>query len=192
MLNHQRYKNIIEAKRTKARIARLASMAAQSKACSTLHYSGSNYPGWFQQKKRLSQRLRSLSNGHIILADGYPFMGPRARNWVIDTRCEHVFVVAARELLELGLEACPFCNIPEDLKLCGSVEAVQQMVESISYSNIEFLAGNELRGSDDMYEFACLIHKFRFEGSYRSFIHDPVNFCHLCALKNNENIFFPT
>jgi hypothetical protein len=185
MKNHQRYKNTIQAKRNKARFARLANSAAQHKAGMTSHQI-ENLPGWFAQRKRFAQRLRSLGGGHLVLAESYPFGGSRERNWVQDARCEHVFLVSGRQLLELGTDACPFCHTPDDLQRCGSVGAVAEMVKNLSYGNIEFLSNNALRGPDDLYHFACLIHRFRFEATYRDFIRDPENFCHICKFHRGK------
>lgn len=179
MLNHQRYKNIVEARRTKLRIARLSSLAAKPK---TLSKQSMNIAGFYQQKRRFKQRLSYLTDGQIALRDDYPFRGLNARNWVQQAGCEHVYLASLKEIFTVGAEMiCPFCNVPEDLSRCGSVEAVRQNVESLSYSNVEFLYDNELSGPDDLYKFACLIHGFRFEGSYRDFIYNPEEFCHICA-----------
>jgi hypothetical protein len=185
MGNHQRYKNITEAKRNRVRFARLANSAAQHIGGMTSHQI-ENLPGSYANRKRFAQRLRSLGGGHLILAEGYPFLGARGLTWVRDDRCEHVFLVSGRLLLKLNTDACPFCNIPDDLQRCGSVAAVAEMVENLSYGNIEFLTNNILRGPDELYHFACLIHRFRFEATYRDFIRDPENFCHICNFNRGK------
>jgi len=185
MLNHQRIKNIIEAKRTKQQIVRLTNIVEQQEGMYRCH-EGGNVHGWYQARKRATQRLRSLSGGRLTLVeDGY--RGHQSRHWLQDSECEHVFRASLKEVFTIGPDKiCPFCNIPEDVSRCGTVAAVQQNVESLSYSNINFIFENELRGPDDLYEFACLVHGVRFKGTYRKFLQDPVNFCNFCAFDNGK------
>lgn len=183
MSKQQRYKNTAEARRAKTRRASLTSMIAKPKM-SVL--GGVNCAGWYKQKRRFSQRLYSLSAGKIIMQAGWPFYGLNKRNWLVG-ECGHVFLVSLKELLTVGTDKiCPFCHIPDDLSRCGSVGSVQQMVESLSFSNIEFLLDNELRGPDDLYSFACHIHQFRFKATYRDFINNPEQFCHICVFDNGK------
>lgn len=183
MKKHQRYKNTVEARRTKTRRASLTSILAKP---TTFSPSGVNCAGWYKQRKRFSQRINSLSGGKIVLRSDYYFAGLNARNWV-QAECEHVFISSLKEVFTIGADKiCPFCHLPNDLSRCGSVESVQQMVKSLSFSNIEFLAENDLKGPDDIYTFACLVHQFRFEATYRDFINNPEQFCHICALDNDK------
>lgn len=183
MSNQQRYKNTVKARRTKTRKASITSMLAKP---TTLSLAGTNCAGWYKQRQRFSQRLYSLSGGKIILRTDYPFSGINARNW-IQAECEHVFISRLKEIFTVGADKiCPFCHIPDDLSRCGSIEAVQQNVESLSFSNIEFLPENVLGSPDDLYSFSCLIHHFRFEGTYRQFIQAPEFFCHICAIDNGK------
>jgi hypothetical protein len=185
MPNLQRYKNTAKARRTKTREACISSMLAKP---TNMKPAGNNCAGWYKQKQRFSQRLYSLTKGKIVLRDDYPFRGLNAWNWVqSETRCQHVYLASLKLIFELGADnVCPFCNIPDDLTRCGSIQAVQQNVESLSYSNIEFLAENELKGPDDLYAFACLIHQFKFAATYRDSINNPEQLCHICTFGNGK------
>ena len=180
MKKNRKRKNLTLAIRSKARITQQSSLAAKRHHAPTHQNNPSNIQGWYQFRKRAQQRLRSLSNGNLhIHENGY--RGDYQRHWIQSSQCEHVFRAGLKEVFTIGADKiCPFCNVPNDMRRCGSIAAVQQMVECLSYGNIEFISENELRGPDDLYEFACLIHQFRFKGTYRNFIRSPENFCHIC------------
>ena len=179
-------KSLIVGIRSKARITQQYKLALKHRHAATHKNNQRNIEGWYQLRKLAQKRLRNMSTDNLVIQES-GYRGDHERHWIQDGRCEHVFRASLKEVFIIGADnICPFCQIPNDMKRCGSVGAVQQMVESLSYGNIEFIAENVLDQPDDHYEFACLIHRFRFEGSYREFIRDPENFCDICGFNNEK------
>lgn len=140
---------------------------------------------WFQMKKRAKQRLRTISNGRIMLVTDprYPQMyyGHHKRHWLLDSETGHTFRASVREVAILGaMKINPFTNKPIDLEHYGTLEAIQTHVHCLSFGNIEFKSDNELRGVDDYYQMACLIHQCRFDIKFSDFLADPTGACMYC------------
>lgn len=138
---------------------------------------------WYQQRKRASQRLRNLSGGNItIFEPGY--RGHQRRHWMRSERCEHIFTASLREVALAKGKICPFCHPPVDLSLYGSVAAVQELVYTLSFGNIQFADENVLKNADDLYEFICQLHRHRYKGTFSKFIKEPMQSCAECSFEN--------
>lgn len=172
-------------KRNRAKIQRnvaksqqlLCSISALSRGS---HFFSRGQGGWYHQRRRASQRLRSLSRGTITFyEDG--FRGDMQRHWMKNEVCEHVFKASLKEIYSIGHEKiCPFCTVTSDLRRFGSIGAVQEHVYRLSHGNIEFMPENVLGSSSDDYLFSCNIHHFIFEKSFHGFLEAPTRACHIC------------
>ena len=182
-MNFQQHRwNIIAANRLKAKTTRLASLATQLKEGS-LRSKGATQNNWYQERKKAVQKLRALSSNRIqLMENGY--RGHHRRHWLKDTRCEHVFRASLKEVHSVGAKAaCPFCHVPTDLRRCGTVEALQEHVNNLSHGNVFLLNSNELGDPDELYQFDCLLHQYRFWAPYRYFVRQPEYVCPACAFK---------
>jgi hypothetical protein len=186
MKKSRKKKNLNLGVLSKALYTQQFNLALRQRHPATHKNNSGNIKGWYQARRQAQIRLRNMSAGNLVIHES-GYRGDRERHWIQDGRCEHVFRAGLKEVFTIGADnICPFCQIPNDMHRCGSVGAVQQMVESLSYGNIEFLAENVLGKPDDHYEFACLIHQFRFRDTYRNFIREPENFCHICTFNNGQ------
>lgn len=178
---------ILAAKRSRAKIQRnvarsrrllcgISSLSKRNRICKE------GQANWYYQRKRASQRLKSLSGGALnLVEDGYK--GDMRRHWIKSMSCDHVFKASLKEIVIVGPEKiCPFCNGTSEMRRFGSIEAIQEHVHSLSHGNIAFMPENNLGTSDDDYKFACNIHHFIFEGSFEWFLRDPECACHICNL----------
>lgn len=181
MQNNQRHLHALQARRSKVRIAYQATLSLISRM--DRRQCLDNVANWYQIRKRASQRIRNVSEGQVILLDN-GYRGDHRRHWVKDCRCEHVYRISLKELIQLqGQGTCPFCNIPSDLSRCGSIQAVQEHVYRLSHGNIFFLGNNPLGSVDDTYQFQCLIHSLYFLQPFRRFMEAPEHGCDSCAVE---------
>ncbi len=156
--------------------------------------SGHGAAGWYQQRKRASQRLRNLSGGKLLLLENV-YRGDHRRHSIKSLECEHVFISSLREFATSGFgadgmenfakNACPFCTGTNDLRRCGSVAAVQELVWHRSGGKISFAASNILGLSDRYYTFGCEIHGCLFEATFTEFFESSEDdeFCTFCAFE---------
>jgi len=186
MKKSRKRKNLNLGIRIKALYTQQFNLALKHLHPSTHKNNSGNIQGWYQARKQAQIRLRNMSAGNLIINES-GYRGDCSRHRLIQNSCGHAFVASLKEVFLIGADKiCPFCQIPNDMTRCGSVESVQQMVESLSYGNIEFVADNVLGRPDELYEFACLIHKFRFQETYRNFIREPENFCFACSFDKEK------
>ena len=182
MQNHERVKHIMQAKSTNARIAHQASRTMMRRSEPSHHQNG-NVHGWYQRMKRTSQRLKALSP-HLVLVEKTS-RNDFARLRIQDLRCSHVFLASLKEIFLIGEQSiCPFCTMPEDLRRCGSIAAVQEFVLHRSDNKISFAHDNHLGACGDLYTYGCQIHRFLFDATFTSFIEDMekgTEFCPACA-----------
>jgi hypothetical protein len=146
---------------------------------------GRGATGWYQARKRATQRLRSVSAGMIILHEvGY--RGDGSRHWMQDLRCGHVFLASVREVVLGGADqACPFCHLPKDLNRLGSVEAIQELSLQLSHGNVLFAPENNLRGADDYYDFLCDHVGIRCLQTFNEFVQNSAHGCPQCRLRSS-------
>ncbi len=184
MLNHEKHKHIVQARRSKARITHQAKLAL-SRHSGDSRANSVNTNNWYQERKRASQRVSSLSNGKIALIEN-GYRGHHRRHWFKDLRCEHVFRASLRELAyENAKNACPFCSPIHDLRRYGSVAAVQELVLLRSENLISFSPDNSLGSRNDLYTFCCDLDGILLETDFASFVDcdDYSKFCPVCAFR---------
>jgi hypothetical protein len=183
MKKSRKRKNLNLGARSKALYTQQFNLFLKQRQPATHKNNSGNISGWYQARKQAQIRLRNMSAGNLVFHES-GYRGDRERHWLMQISCGHVFLASLKETFTIGADIiCPFCQIPNDMARCGSVQAVQQMVESLSYGNIEFAKENVLGKPDDHYEYSCLIHQFRFKATYRDFINNPETFCYICAFK---------
>ncbi len=185
MLNHQRLKNIIQAHRSKARVAHQAKLVLTHHSGNSCNHSG-NVNNWYAQRKRASQRIRQMTSGQVVLAEaGYR---GHHRAHLVQASCHHVFLISLRDLAyENFKKACPFCFPIHVMHRYGSVAAVQEYVAERSNHKISFADKNVLGDRDALYTFGCEVHGFLFEASFAAFVDcdDDSEFCSVCAFESS-------
>ncbi len=139
----------------------------------------------YQLMKRTRQRLRAIGGEEIRLVTDMRFsqnyFSRNARLWLQDAKTEHIYRASIREIALLGKDKInPFDNFPIDMDQYGSVGAVMEHVHGLSFGNIEFTENNELGEVDDLYEFLCNIHRYRFMTPFSKFLADPMSACATC------------
>lgn len=137
--------------------------------------------GWFQLRKRAIQRLRTISEGTIELAEG-GYRGHSARHWMRHLDCGCLFRASVQELFHVGSESiCPFCNVAtvDDMTRFGSAAAVRELVYWMT-TGIDFLETNRLGRASDNYEFICTVHDIRLTATFTDFVSAPDSLCPVC------------
>ena len=138
MKKSRKRKNLNLGIRSKALYTQQFNLSLKQLHPATHKNNSGNIEGWYQARKQAQIRLRNMSADNLVFHES-GYRGDHERHWIQDVRCEHVFRASLKEVFLIGADKiCPFCQIPNDMARCGSVEAVQQMVESLSYGNIEF------------------------------------------------------
>ena len=180
MKKTRRRRNLILAIRSKARMSQQSNLAVTRRHSPISSINTNNLQGWYQQRKKMNQKVRNLSNGNLVIFEN----GWRPNNdliWLQDRRCEHVFKFRVNDLFESNADqACPFCHGTHDMKRYGSIEAVQEHVHGISVGQAEFLTDNVLSSSSDTYKFFCTLHRIVIEDSFDEFHERNGDVCHLC------------
>ena len=186
MEKNRRRRNLMLAETGKKQLTQQLCLSRDKNHHPPHYHRTGNLKGWFQLRKRASQRLRNLSYGNLVIVEN-GYRGDCEQHWLQDLRCEHVFRASIKQAVAVSPDRlCPFCHGATDMERYGSIEAVQEHVNRITNGLIRFCTDNHFATSGDKYKFICTIHKTILETSFDNFLKNDGAICKICNFERRS------